>query len=236
MKRLLTDDEVKKLKDAGYTDEQIEGVIRQEELEYEYQKNGEQYAAQDQGQVSDSQFDSQQHDTIARLQLECTKVLRDIERLLKCDDSVFINGNYVFVPTKDDRKKVFNDYGVKVLMRFMRMYVNPMTILAFYSSPDEIKGKVYQFGIELTDLIYMKHVEFGMDTDSKCKEFPMLINSVKDIVHNCYTRAYQGIGNETLGKIAGFDNPQPEGPQYGVPMMPQQGGGPSLNPMTWFRR
>ena len=77
------------------------------------------------------------------------------------------------------------------------MYVNRNTILADYD-PEEIKEKVFDFGIELNNLIFMKYEDFGLTTIEKRKNYPMLVRELIDMVHSTYTRAKYGRERDSL--------------------------------------
>lgn len=63
-------------------------------------------------------------------------------------------GNYEdWVEPDDDRMKVFSDYGAKQLMNYILFYINKNTLLSNFHV-DEINEKMYDFGIELTDLLF----------------------------------------------------------------------------------
>lgn len=70
-----------------------------------------------------------------------------------------VDGVEVWTEPKDDRQKIFSDYGVKQLMNIISFYVNPNTLLSFYDE-ETIKWKVRDFGIELADLIFNRYEVF----------------------------------------------------------------------------
>jgi hypothetical protein len=84
------------------------------------------------------------------------------------------NGEYWTEP-KDDRLKVFSEYGAKQLMNYILFYINKNTLLSNFSI-EEINEKMYSFGIELVDLMYTMYEDmFFFPTPEKIYRESLLI-------------------------------------------------------------
>lgn len=96
-------------------------------------------------------------ENIAKWQLDLSEDLDRIYHLLQghslgSDEK----GNIIYVEPKDYNQKPFNEYGVQQIMNILSFYLNRNTILSNYKD-DVINKKVYNFGVELTDLIHNKY-------------------------------------------------------------------------------
>lgn len=69
-------------------------------------------------------------------------------------------GHEVWEKPDDDRLRIFSEYGVKQIMNIIAFYINRNTLLSWYTDEEKIYEKIYNFSIELSDLIYNKYEEF----------------------------------------------------------------------------
>lgn len=138
-----------------------------------------------------SAFTYNPSDNLVKWQLELNDILERAEHILKEDIIVTEQGVTYWAknPKPDDR--IFNDYGVQEILRILHLYINRNTILSDYE-PKEINDKVYDFGKEMNDLIFMKYERFGLINEDKRKNYPMLVRQLIDIVHSSYKRALYG--------------------------------------------
>jgi hypothetical protein len=60
------------------------------------------------------------------------------------------------MPPNSNAERIFTDFGVGEIMRILSMYLNRNTILSNYDEPT-INVKVFDFGTELADLIFLKY-------------------------------------------------------------------------------
>lgn len=67
-----------------------------------------------------------------------------------------VTGMEIWQETKDDRLRVFSDFGVKVIMNLCQIYINK-TVLLSNLSEEQIQIKMYDFANELNDFIYTKY-------------------------------------------------------------------------------
>jgi len=138
-----------------------------------------------------SAFTSNPTDNLVKWQLELNDILERAEHILREDIVFHQNGEMIWRDNPEKNKRIFNDYGVQEILRTLSLYINRNTILADYE-PDEIKYKVFDFGKEINDLIFMKYEDFGLTDENKRKNYPMIVRQLIDIVHSAYTRAKYG--------------------------------------------
>lgn len=99
-------------------------------------------------------------DNLVKWQLDLNDLLERAEHILREDEvSVDAEGNVTYKPNKKQAERIFNDYGIQEIMRILSMYINRNTILSDYSD-DEVNDKVFDFGKEVNDLIFMKYEHF----------------------------------------------------------------------------
>ena len=131
-------------------------------------------------------------------QLELDNILERIDHLLRGHVLKFDSkGNLTWQPPESKEYEIFNDYGVQEILRILSMYLNRNTILSNYKE-ETIDWKVYDLGIDLTDLIFMKYEEMGLNTKNKIKLYPIIIRELVDTIHSAYLRALHGGERESL--------------------------------------
>ena len=196
----ITEEEVKKLQAEGYSMQEIQSAIK--EIETEQSPLGKEYklAMQDRGTIGSMQSSAFQYnptDNLIKWQLELNDILERAEHILREDIVIIKEGNITWENNPEPEKRIFNEYGVQEIMRVLSMYINRNTILSDYE-PKEINDKVYDFGKEVNDLIFMKYENFGLTTLEKRKNYPILVRELIDIVHSSYKRAQYGGERESL--------------------------------------
>ena len=164
------------------------------ELDNERLKN-QQYEKQMGEQSMFSQGDSS---NLIQWQLDLNEELERIDHLLKgdvirSDDS----GNERWVPAENNEHKPFNEHGVQLLLNTISFYLNRNTILSNYDE-DMINWKIRDLGEDISDLIFMKYKEMGMDTSEKRKLFPLIVRELIDSIHSAYLRALNGGERDSL--------------------------------------
>lgn len=110
-------------------------------------------------QISQSSLSSGGRDqNIVQLQLELDETLNQLFHQLSGHELTF-NSNtnkYEWAEPKDERLRNFSNYGVKIIMNKLKMYLNINTLMGFYDE-DTIRWKVKDFGIELSDLFLTRY-------------------------------------------------------------------------------
>lgn len=165
----LSPAEIENYKAKGLTIEQMQQALNEVEKEetkspsalaQSYAKAQQQAGANPINNASHSAYatNNQALDNIAKWQIELDSLLERVERVLKGDKPKVINGNVVWTDASGSQR-IFTDYGVEETLRVLSMYVNKNTILSNYDETT-INNKVYDFGVEISDLVYMKQYEF----------------------------------------------------------------------------
>lgn len=200
------------------------------EMAYEMEKR----KSFDLGTAQSTMFNSPENSNLIQWQLELDNILERAEHLLRGDELKFDDkGQLKWEKTEDMTKRIFNDYGVQEILRVLSMYLNRNTILSNYDEKT-INWKIYDLGIELTDLVYMKYEVMGLDTPEKIKLYMILVRQIVDATHSSYLRALNGGERESLRTARMVTQNQPLG-QNGMMGYPQPQSKFSLiRPSTWF--
>ncbi len=146
---------------------------------------------------SNTYFSPAYQENLIKFQLNPAPLLEIIEHMLRGDNVEFKDGNTIWTKETDAKKVLFNDKGVAEIMRILACYVTPNTFLSNYDEKT-IRVKVYDLGIEIADLIYLKYNEFGLDTIEKRKCYPIIVREIVDVVHSSYLRALNGREMDSL--------------------------------------
>lgn len=235
---MIPPDKIAQYKQMGATDQDLQKVVdevKQEEGQgFSMLRKNVIQPSQQNTPTSYSRFGAENHENLIKWQLEMDSILERIEHLVRGDVITVENGNVKFIPTTEEKQRVFNDFGVAEIMRLLAMYLNRNTIL---SNMDEqtILDKVYDLGIDLADLIFNKSEEMGLDTIAKRKLFPIIHRQIVDTVHFSLLRALNGGERQSLHESRTVT--QSESMGSGVTInnqgMPNKERG-LLNPMRWI--
>ena len=153
--------------------------------------------------VQSSMFGSYSNENLISYQLELDNILERIDHLLRGHELKFSDkGELRWIEPKDKNAALFNNCGVQEILRILSMYLNRNTILSNYDEKT-INWKVYDFSIDLTDLIHNKYEEMFFYEDyeelkRKFKLFPMIVRELVDTVHSAYLRALNGGERQSL--------------------------------------
>ena len=171
---VLTPQERAQYKAQGYSDQEIDQAENEAQAEGSSLQQSYQQALQQQQQdprqlASNTLISGlQNQDNLIKWQLELDSILERVEHMLRGDKPKFIGGNLIFVPPTDPKQIILNDFGVAEIMRILSMYLNRNTILSNYDE-ETINWKVFDFGNEIVDLIYLKYEAMGLDGLEKRK-------------------------------------------------------------------
>lgn len=191
------------LKEAGYTESEIQAAMNEIEVESLQGSYGnfQNTLSNDPRQFSKiSSFSSVAQQDLIKWQLELNDILERSEHILRGDIPQFKDGQIIWQANPGKEGNTLNEYGVQEIMKTLAMYVNRNTILSDYNI-DEIQLKVFDFGRELNNLIFMRYDDFGMNTEEKRKNYPMLVREIVDIVHSSYNRALDGGERRSLREM-----------------------------------
>ena len=230
----LSMQDIADLKKQGYSEEEIKQAVQEiekEDLNSSYNKGKTTTTGSQQ-----SMFGTRvgEHDLV-RWQLELNDILERAEHILRGDIVEFRNGKMVWERNPNPDDNCLNEFGIKLIMKILANYINRNTILSDYEQ-EEINYKVFDFGRELNNLVFMKYEEIGMDNEDKRKEYPMLVREMVDLVHSSYKRALKGGERRSLREMINVGIQQSnQGMMGGVPSpypQPTQKRG-ILNPMRY---
>ena len=181
-----------------------------------------------------SVFQSAQETNLIEWQLELDNILERVDHLLRGHILSFDKeGNLTWKEPEDTTHRVFNEYGVQEVLRILSMYLNRNTILSNYDETT-INWKIEDFGMELTDLIFMKYEEMGLDNKEKIKLYSILVRELVDTVHSAYLRALNGGERESLRTARTVTQTEPIGQSNQVQNIMQPKRRSMLNPASWF--
>lgn len=118
--------------------------------------------------IGSSIFNSMNDPNLIQWQLELDNILERIDHLLRGHELKFDDkGNLSWEESDNKNNKIFNEYGVQEILRILSMYLNRNTILSNYDE-ETINLKVYDFGMEITDLVFMKYEQmFNLKSDEQ---------------------------------------------------------------------
>lgn len=232
--------DVQKYLAAGYSMQEINEAMQeleQEQSQLNYSYNQTMARNQMSPNMSNTMVSGMANqDNLIKWQLELDSILERIEHILKGDKPTMINGNMIFVPPETDEDKILNNKGVAEIMRILSMYLNRNTILSNYDEPT-ILLKVYDFGMEVSDLLFLKSDDMGLDTLDKRKRYPMIVRELVDTVHSAYLRALHGGERDSLRQARNIVQNETLGQgnlMYGGGMQPMKERS-LLNPMRYLR-
>lgn len=238
----LTQKDIEDLKRAGYSEMQIQTAVR--ELENDELSQSSNQVQQQRIQNSRmnshvSSFSTRTDDNLIRWQLELNDILERAEHILRGDVPRVENGNVYWDKNPNPEDNPLNVVGVNEIMKILAMYVNRNTILSDYTN-DEINIKVYDFGREANNLIFMRDDDFGLDSVEKRKSYPIIVREIVDIVHSAYKRALDGAEKRSLREMITVTQATNTQAQLGNGVtvnnqgMPQKERG-LLNPMRYVK-
>jgi hypothetical protein len=189
------------------------------------------------------------NDNLIKWQLDLKEDMDRLYHLLKGDKIGYDdNGDIVYLAQEDPELIPFSDFGVQLIMNIMSFYLNRNTILSNYNEAT-INWKVYDLGIELSDLIFNKYevmmttlnvdkhtpAEIKMHLKEKIKFYPMIIRELVDTIHSAYLRSLHGGERESLRTARTVTQSEPIGNAYNIPrgIQPIQRKTKLWNPTTW---
>jgi len=189
----------------------------------------------------------EEHDNLIKFQLDLKEDMDRLYHLLKGDRIGYDdNGDIVYLPQEDPDLIPFSDFGVQLIMNVMSFYLNRNTLLSNYDEKT-INWKVYDVGIELSDLIFNKYevmmntspskdpVEIKEHLREKIKLYPMIIRELVDTIHSAYLRSLHGGERESLRTARTVTQNEPIGNMMNTNRNPQpiQRKTRLWNPTTW---
>jgi len=229
----LTYEDVQELKQKGYTEDQINKAMAEIEKE-DLQGSAGKTTASVRSTTSPSIFSSQKMDDMAKYQLELNDLLEQTEHILNGDIVEIKDKVKVWKPNPHPETNPLNKEGVRKIMLELQNYINRHIILGNYDERD-INKIMKDYGKKLSNLIFMKYEEMGMDSEEKRQEYTSIVMNVVNLVYGSYSRAKDGGERRSLREMIQQQyTHQTQGGQGMIPVpMQQQKARGILNPMRY---
>jgi hypothetical protein len=228
----LSSEDIANLKRQGYSEADIQKAIAEVEKD-EMTGASSSKGTDPRSRSQTSAFSSKNMDDIARYQLELNDLLEQTEHILKGDIVVWADGMKIWEENPHPENNPLNAEGIRKVMLDLQYYINRHIILGDYEEHD-IDKIMKEYGKKLTDLIFMKYEELGMDTEMKRQEYASIVMNIVNLVYASYSRAKDGGERRSLREMISIQ--QSHNSQGGVPQ-PQAGGNAKargvLNPMRY---
>lgn len=194
----LTNKDIYDLKKQGYSDEEISKAVQ--DIETDELEQTENDSPQEINRGEASSFSTGRMDDIARYQLELNDLLEQTEHVLKGDVVKWENGVKIWMPNPKPKDNPLNSEGIRKIMLELQNYINRHIILGDYDNKD-INKIMKDYGRKLTNLIFMKYEEMGMDTEIKRQEYGSIVMNVVNLVYGSYARAKDGGERRSLREM-----------------------------------
>jgi len=216
----------------------------QDELAYLQQMENQLRIAEDQKVqmsqgIAATMFNSEQNDNLIKWQLDIKDELERIEHLLrKHIPKIDSKGKEYYIESSSENQ-LFNENGVQEILNILAWYLNKNIILSNFDE-EQINLRVKQFGMFLTDFIFINYERFGLDTPEKIKHFPMVIMNLINTVEAAYNRALNGGERNSLRTARTVTQSEPIGGFFrgnspGGNNFQKKGGFSLLKPSSWAR-
>jgi hypothetical protein len=240
---VLTPQQVQQYKAQGYSEADIQKALNETVAEQGATSTSmlqQSYEQAKQGKVTDPRALASQSyvvggfaQNLIQWQLELDSILERIEHMLRGDKPRYEKGSLIWKPAETDIEKIFNDEGVAEIMRVLTNYVNRNTILSNYTDR-QIDDKMYDLGREISDLIYLKYEDFGLNSLKKRKLYAMIVRQLVDIVHSSYLRALHGGERDSLREARQVSQVESTTGGLTINTGAQPKARSPLNPMRWL--
>lgn len=230
----LTPTDIADLKRQGYSEDEISkavGEIEKEDLTNIAGNKG--VDPRSNSQVS--AFAHKSMNDIAMHQLELNDLLEQTEHILKGDIVIYEKGIKIWKNNPKPETNTLNKGGIRKVMLDLQTYINRHIILGDYDEKD-INKIMKDYGKKISNLIFMKYEEMGMDTEEKRQEYVSLVINIINLVYASYSRAKDGAERRSLREMINIQQSHQTGGMMGGvtvnPASPKTRG--ILNPMRYI--
>lgn len=228
----LSPNDIADLKRQGYSDADISKAISEIEKE-DLTSAGGIKSNTSIGQKT-SAFSTKQMGDIASFQLELNDILEQTEHILKGDIIITVDDKRVWKDNPHPESNPLNEEGVRKIMLQLQTYVNRHIILGDYEKQD-INRILKGYGKSVSNFIFMKYEEMGMDTEQKRQEYTLIVENIVNLVYASYKRAEDGGERRSLREMINVQQThQTAGAGVTVNAMPQAKSRGVLNPMRYI--
>lgn len=180
-------------------------------------------------------FRKEEDTNLIKYQLDIGEELERCEHLLRGHvPKLDKNGNIYYEEAKEEFK-VFNEFGVQQILHILAWYLNKNIILSNFDD-DEVRIRVKQFAVELSNFIFINYEKIGLDNDEKIKHYPMIVMNLVNTVEAAYHRALFGGERTSLRTARTVTQSETPMNMVGSPSLHNQSKFSKLNPINWIKR
>jgi len=233
----LSPQDISDLKQQGYSDQEISQAVNEiEKEELTGTTNPNKIDPRVNSQTS--AFATKNMNDIAMYQLELNDLLEQTEHILKGDIVEWHDGIKIWKANPKAESNVLNKEGIRKIMLDLQNYINRHIILGDYDERD-INKIMKDYGRKISNLIFMKYEEMGMDTESKRQEYQSIVMNIVNLVYASYSRAKDGAERRSLREMINISQQHQTGGMMGAggvtvnAQQPQKARG-VLNPMRYI--
>jgi hypothetical protein len=195
----LSTQDIADLRKSGYSDQEISKAVNEiEKEELQGSVGGNRPDPRNNSQTS--AFSTGRMDDIARYQLELNDLLEQTEHILKGDIVIWRDGMKIWDANPKPKENPLNKEGIRKIMLDLQYYINRHIILGDYSEND-INRIMTDYGKKVTDLLFMKYEQMGMDTEEKRQEYASVVMNIVNLVYGSYARAKDGGERRSLREM-----------------------------------
>jgi len=195
----LSQQDLADLKKQGFSENEIAKAVSEIEKE-ELEESTSGIKRDPRSHSQQSAFSTGRMDDIARYQLELNDLLEQTEHILKGDIVVWEEGMKIWDENPNPEKNPLNKEGIRKIMLELQNYINRHIILGDYDERD-INKIMKDYGRKLTNLMFMKYEEMGMDDEEKRQEYASIVMNVVNLVYGSYSRAKDGGERRSLREM-----------------------------------
>ena len=205
----LSPQDISDLKRQGYSEEEISKAVNEIERE-ELTDASSNIPVDPRSNSQTSAFSSKNMNDIAMHQLELNDLLEQTEHILKGDIVVWDNGVKIWRENPNKKKNILNEEGIRKIMLDLQNYINRHIILGDYDEKD-INKIMKDYGRKVSNLIFMKYEEMGMDSEAKRQEYQSLVMNIVNLVYASYSRAKDGAERRSLREMININQQHQSG-------------------------
>lgn len=174
----------------------------------------------------------QQENNAIEYQLETQELLDQIQHDLRCDYiKIDSQGNEYWANQEEEKLKVFNEYGVNLIMSKIRKYITKHTVLSNYDET-RINEILADLGDDLRIAVFVNYEKMGMDTEFKKSQYPGIVIGILHMIESSYRRALRGKTSEDINSAKIFTQSDITGGRYNQPI-PVKKKFNLFKPNTW---
>lgn len=191
-------------------------------------------------------FSGEYSENLIKWQLDIGEELERIEHLLRGQiPKRMDDGSERWIDPQDKSVIVFNEKGIQEVLKILSWYLSKNFILSNFGEED-IKLRVFQFGIAFSDFLFLNYNKFGWGKDEgdsdeessemgmeRIKYFEMVVLNIVNTVEATYYRALNGGERESFRTARHVMQNEPLGQSMGYPGAGMNKKKSIFKPWTW---